>query len=282
MARPTVEAISEATLGDFAAFLEAHMPVRRSAAEWSAALATDWGGTRPNYGFLLRDAGQVVGGIGALYAERVIRGQRERFCNVTSWCVVDSHRKYSMQLAMSLVAQPGYHYTDFSPTRVVAGSLQFLKFRPLDVDVAVIANLPLPFSRGHVLSEPRAVETLLGAEQQAVWRDHAAFPWLGQLLVGDGDEWCHVVYKRRRFKRLACANVVYASDPALLSRYLPRLCWHFLRQGMFSTHVETRMLAALPRFARVRTGFTAKQYLSPTLAPADIDYLYSETVALDL
>ena len=51
---------------------------------------------------------------------------------------------------------------------------------------------------------------------------------------------------------------------------------------MASTHVEKRMLTAPPRLARLRTGFNPKQYLSPTLAASDIDYLYSESVALDL
>ncbi|MBK8376007.1 MAG: hypothetical protein IPL18_14590 [Sphingomonadales bacterium] len=51
---------------------------------------------------------------------------------------------------------------------------------------------------------------------------------------------------------------------------------------MMTTHIERRMLERLPRLARVRTGFNPKQYLSQTLEPSDIDYLYSETIALDL
>jgi hypothetical protein len=51
---------------------------------------------------------------------------------------------------------------------------------------------------------------------------------------------------------------------------------------MLTTHVERRMLAHLPKLAHVRTGFNPKQYLSDSLEASDIDYLYSETVALDL
>ena len=282
MAKPTIEPITDATLPEFAAFLETHMPAQRTTSDWICGLSTDWGGTRPNYGFLMRDQGEVVGGIGALYADRVIRGQPERFCNITSWCVLDSHRKYGMQLAMSLVGQAGYHFTDFSPTKVVAGVLQFLKFRALDEGIAVIPNLPCLPGSWRVLSDPDAIGQQLAPAQAAIWRDHAAFPWLEQLIVGEASQWCHVIYKRRRFKGMACANIVYVSHAPLFSRYLRRLGGYFLRRGMTTTHIETRILESPPRLSRIRRGFIAKQFLSPTLAPADIDYLYSETVALDL
>ena len=80
--------------------------------------------TASNHGFAIRNtAGRMVGGIGAIYAERIIRGRPERFCNITSWCVLDEYRSHSMRLAMALVSQPGYHFTDLSPTTIVAGSL---------------------------------------------------------------------------------------------------------------------------------------------------------------
>lgn len=282
MPKPTIEPITSATLPDFAAFLASHMPVKRSAAQWVAGLSTQWAAPRPNYGFLLRDQGAVVGGIGAFYAERTIRGQPERFCNITSWCVLDSHRRYSMQLAMALVGQAGYHFTDFSPTKVVAGSLQFLKFRALDPDVVVVPNLPgLPFG-ARVLSAPAQVERVLSGALADVWRDHAAFPWLKQLIVGEAGDWCHVIYKRARFKGLPCATIVHVSDSRLFQQWLGRVSGYFFWRGMASTHIEKRRLGQLPPLARVRTGFNPKQYLSPTLGPDDIDYLYSESVALDL
>jgi len=115
-----------------------------------------------------------------------------------------------------------------------------------------------------------------------VWRDHLCFPWLKHVFVGGPDGWCHVVYKSGQFKGMACANVIYLSDGSLFSQYLNRLRKYFFWHGMMTTHVERRMLEYLPKLSRVRTGFNQKQFLSKTLEPADIDYLYSETVALDL
>jgi len=282
MAKPIIEPITEATLPEFAAFLEANMPAKRTAEDWISGLRTNWGEVRPNYGFLMRDDGNVVGGIGAFYADRIIHGQKERFCNITSWCVLDSHRKYSMQLAMSVVGQPGYHFTDFSPTKVVAGALQFLKFKSLDEGVAVIPNLPLPPFSGQVLTDPQEIARRLSDPMAKIWRDHSSFPWLKQLIIGGPAEWCHVIYKRGAFKGLPCANIIYVSDGGLLGHHLHRLAWHFFWQGMMTMHIERRQLGRLPKLAQVRTGFNPKQFLSPTLESSDIDYLYSETVALDL
>ncbi|MBL0355090.1 MAG: hypothetical protein WAS49_03695 [Candidatus Dechloromonas phosphoritropha] len=282
MTKPIIEPITDQTLPEFAAFLEFNMPVSRSAEDWILGLRVSWCESRPNYGFLMRDQGEVVGGIGAFYADRIIGGQKEKFCNITSWCVLDSHRKYSMQLTMSIVAQRGYHFTDFSPTKVVAGTLQFFKFKSLDEGIAVVPNLPLPLFSGRVLTESCDIEQNLTGKMLDVWRDHTKFPWLHHLIVGKTNDWCYVIYKPRRFKSLPCSKVIYLSDGRVFNRYLNCLSWHFFWQGMMTTHVEKRMLSEIPMTAIVRTGFNPKQFLSQTLEPKDIDYLYSETVALDL
>lgn len=281
MARPDIEAITADTLPEFAKFLAEHMSVSKPFAEWQGGLSVGWDKSRPNYGFLLRDDGKVVGGIGAFYAARTIRGKTEHFCNITSWCVLDSHRQQSMRLAMAVIGQPGYHFTDFSPTAVVSKSLRFLKFKGLDERQAVILNLPLPFG-GKLFHRPADIERSLDGPALQVYRDHATFPWLSHVLVGDGRTWCHVIYKRDHFKGFAAAKVLYLSDADLFDRHFRRLSAHFLRQGLVSTHVDYRFLKRELWPSAIREGFNVKVFLSPTLQPEDIDYLYSESVALDL
>lgn len=282
MAKPTVEPILDDNLPEFAEFLAENMPAKRSKLDWMTGLKTAWEGSRPNYGFLMKDDGKVVGGIGAYYAERAIRGKIEKFCNITSWCVLDSHRKFSMQLAMHVVKQEGYHFTDFSPTKVVAGVLQFLKFAPLEDAVAVVPNLPLPSFSGRVIDDPAQIEKLLDAAQLAVWRDHVQFPWLNHLVFGKPGQWCYLIYKKGCFKGFSSSRIIYVGDQGAFDQYRSALGWYFFWKGILTTHVEQRMLKALPRLAMVRSGFNPKQFLSTTLSASDIDYLYSESVALDL
>jgi hypothetical protein len=280
--RPIVEAVTDATVGEFAAFLHEHLDSSRSTADWIDGLRTHWGATRPNYGYILRDKGRIVGGIGAIYADRVVHGESVALCNITSWCVLDDYRQQSMRLAISLVSQPGYHFTDFSPTRTVAGVLQFLKFRPIDERQAVIFNLPWFPLGTRILTAPSDIAKALDRDAIRIYRDHERFRWLRHVLVGDGDRWCHVIYKIGRFKNLPSARVIHVGDGGLTPRMVRRLCAHLLRKGMATSHIEMRFLPEPPWPARIRAGFIPKLFASATLAAADIDNLYSESVAMDL
>lgn len=282
MAKPIIEAVTDATLDEFAEFLHQHLSHEQSAAQWADRFRAAWTDSRPNYGFVLRDAGNIVGGIGAFYAERTIRGQLEKTCNITSWCVLDAYRQQSMRLAMSVIGQPGYHFTDFSPTKVVSGTLQFFKFRPLDERQAVLLNLPSLLSKGKVLDRRAEIEAALEGPQLQIYREHADFPWLRHIVLGMPGDWCHIIYKRRTFKGFPAASVIYLSNGETFCKYFRRLGGYFLVKGLISTHVECRFLPYLPSPSAVRSGFNPKLYLSQTLQDGDIDYLYSETVALDL
>ena len=284
MARPTIEPITLQTLPEFARFLEQHMPATRSAQAWEQSLRAPWPSPVDNLGFALRDAGRIVGGIGAYYGLRTIRGQSLRTCNITSWCVLDAHRQQSMRLGMSLIGQSGLNFTNFSPTKVVGATLQFLKFKELDGRTAVMPNLPWPgLSGGRIVTDPRQIEAALEGEALRAYRDHAGLPWLRHLLVGRPGSWCHVIYKRRSYKGLPTAHLLHVGDRAVLAEHFRRLLAHLLMRGFASTQVELRLLGAPPPQPHaVRTGFTPKLFLSQELSEPDIDYLYSETLALDL
>jgi hypothetical protein len=282
MAQPIIEPVTTQMLPEFAEFLHTHLTNARSAKQWVEGLNKSWGMTPPNHGYVLRDDGKIVGGIGAYYAERTIRGEKQRTCNITSWCVLDAYRKQSMRLAMTLIEQKEFHFTDFSPTKVVGGVLQFLKFKPLDDRQVVIANLPWPALGSKLISRPQQIEAALTGDGLKKYRDHANFSWLSHVLIGASNQWCHVIYKLGRFKGVSSAHVLYLSDAVLFEKHFPRLSRYFLLKGIISTHVECRFLSRNPWPSKVRSGFNAKVYLSPTLKDSDIDYLYSETMALDL
>lgn len=283
MARPAIEALTADQLPEFAEFLHRHLDGSRTPAQWVAGLSPPWMHDAPNHGFVLRDEGRIVGGIGALYARRTVAGREERFCNITSWCVLDSHRQHSMRLAMAVVGQKGYHFTDFSPTKTVSGTLQFLKFKPLDDRQVVTLNLPWLFSAGlRITDDPAQIGQMPDAGVRRAYDDHRGHPWLRHAFITAGDACCHLIYKRRRFKGLPVAAILHASDAALLRRGWRALGGHLLRRGMVGTLVEWRLLGAAPWPSRMRSGFVPKVYLSETLDAGQIDYLYSEQMVLDL
>ena len=282
MSRPQIEAVTPATLPEFAEFLHQHLDSGRSSQDWAAQLRRSWMVEPPNHGFVLRVDGAIVGGIGAFYAEREIAGQLHKTCNISSWCVLDAYRTQSMRLAMALTSQPGFSFSDFSPTKVVAGTLSFLKFKNLPDGEWVLPNLPLP-AGGRVLTAPADIEAACSGSALQDYRRHRDFPWLRHVVVGRPGAWCHVIYKRRALKGLASAAVLHASDRDLLARHWRRLGCHFLRHGLLLAQLPCWLSPAAPAApARLRSGFNPKQFLSTALAPEQIDMLYSEQMALDL
>jgi hypothetical protein len=286
MALPTLEPIGDDDLPEFCRFLTENLSAERTPEAWAQAFRQTWCPNKPNNGFLLRQDGRIVGGIGAIYAERVVRGRPERFCNITSWCVLDEFRTQSGRLAMAVVSQPGFHFTDLTPTEVVAKTLQFFKFKPMDERHIVWPNLPWPVARLagiRVVADADRIGALLRPDDAKAYDDHRHLPWLRHLAVGRCGAWCHVVWRTTRLKGVRGAMVLAFSDAELFLRCRSALASHLLlRHGLPYTRVEARLLPRVPKPSLELAGYRNKVYRSETLGQADISNLYSELVALDL
>lgn len=283
MPQVLIEPITDSILTEFATFLHTNLDQSRSSTEWESELHVDWQPDRPNYGFVLKDNNRIVGGIGTFYKDRIVHGKIEKICNITSWCVLDTHRQHSMRLAMTVINQLGYSFTDFSPTKNVGATLQFLNFISLDERQAVILNLPwFTFNNVTVLHQTDNIKQSLKDSALQIYEDHATFPWLNHVLVGKPNNWCHVIYKKSMFKGLPASSIIYLSDKELFNQYFPQLSSHLFFKGYMSSHVECRFIKHPPRLSAIRSGFNQKLYLSNTLNKEDIDYLYSEVMALNI
>jgi hypothetical protein len=286
MALPTLHPIRDEDLPAFCRFLTEHLSNERSPEAWAEAFRQNWCRDKPNNGFMLRDGERIVGGIGAIYAERMVRGRPERFCNITSWCVLDAYRTQSGRLALAVVSQPGFHFTDLTPTEVVSKTLQFFKFKPMDERHLIVPNVPWPFGPAasvRVVADPARIEALLGPDDARAYRDHRHLPWLHHLAVGHRDRWTHVVWRRTRLKNVPGAMILAVGDAELFLRCRLAVGNHLLwRHAAPYMRIEARLLPRLPRPSLVLAGYRNKVYRSDTLTERDISNLYSELVALDL
>jgi hypothetical protein len=286
MAPPSLQPIRDEDLPEFCRFLTENLSAERAPEAWAQAFLQNWCPDKPNNGFVIRHDGRIVGGIGAIYAERMVRGRPERFCNITSWCVLDAFRTQSGRLAMAVVSQPGFHFTDLTPTEVVSKTLQFFKFKPMDERHVVWPNLPWPFARlrgMRVIADPDRIDEVLSTDDARAFRDHRHLPWLHHLAVGRPGAWCHVVWRRTRLKGIPGAMILAVSDPELFLRCRLAVASHLLlRHAAPYTRVEARLLPRVPKPSIELAGYRNKVFRSETLTQADISNLYSELVALDL
>ncbi|MBL0748525.1 hypothetical protein [Nocardioides baculatus] len=260
-------------------FLATHLNPRVSPGDWAAMVVPPWPADAPNHGYLLRTGGDLVGVHLAFYSTREVHGRVERFCNLGAWCVLESHRAHGLRLLRALLRQPGYTFTDLSPSGQVVDVNRRLEFQDIDTATVLVPNLPWPVaSRGASVTEDPDVlaRTLTGADR-VIHADHAASLAVRHLLLVAGDEHCYVAVRRDRRKNLPVfASLLHIGNRDLFARHGGLVFRHLLRRGALATLVELRLVDVRPPRSWELTSPRPKMFRSTGLAEDDIDYMYSE------
>ncbi len=267
-----------------AEFLHANLNGRVPANHWAAALDVPWEVESPNAGFMLLDGEAVVGAQLAFYSERRIDGGTERFCNLGAWCVLPAYRFHSLRLLRAALGQPGYHFTDLSPSGNVIGINERLDFRFLDTSTVLVPNLPWPKRSGDAVisSEPAVIERSLSGDDLQLYRDHAETGAARHLVASRDGESCYVIFRKDRWKRIRLfVSLLHVSNPPLFRALARPLASHLLIQhGAIATLAEPRVVGYRPRLGfSIRTP-RRKMFRSAALEPAVVDDLYSELVCV--
>jgi hypothetical protein len=271
-------------VGAVADFMHAQLNPRVSSAAWARAMFTPWASGAPNRGFLLRAEGKVVGAYLAYYSRRVVRGQEIDVCNLGAWCVLDDHRASGFRLLRALLAQPGYHFTDLSPSGNVIALNERLGFSRLDTTTWLVPNLPRPSPRGvRVTCDPDTVSSRISPDARELYIDHRATAAARHLLVEADGRPCYVIFRHDRRKGLPMfASILYASDPDLCRSHIGAVATHLLvRHGVAATLCEARVVGGRPVGSLAVPHPRPKMFLSDLLGPDDVDYLYSELECLE-
>jgi hypothetical protein len=280
----TVRPIGADDIGAVAEFLHAHQSDRVSVTSWEAVMSPPWDTVQPNHGFVLDDAGEVVGAHLALYSERLIHGRLEAICNLGAWCVLPSHRHHGLRLLRALLRQRGYHFTDLSPSGNVVPLNLRLGFTQLDTATALTPNVPWPpRSRGvRLVTRPEEIPHHLSERDLQIHQDHARAAAANHLVVVRGDKTCYVVFRRDRRKGMPLfASFIYVSDPSVFRVLGGHVRRHLLlRHRIPFTLSELRIVGSRPRVSTMLSSPRSKMYRSPTLGAGDIDYLYSELACI--
>lgn len=267
-----------------ARFLTAHLNKRVAPDRWEQALSVPWEVEQPNHGFLLRSEGAVVGAYLAYYSQQPVGGVLEHFCNLGAWCVLDGHRHQGTRLFTRLLAQEGYHFTDFSPSGNVVALNRRLKFVDLDTTTELVPNAPLPRRRGavRVTGDPDALLETLSPGELALYRDHRSAAAARHLLVSTPREHCYVVFRRDTRKHVrAFGSILHVSNPELFRAAAGQVGGHLLtRHAIPVTLVERRVAGGPVHRGRTLARSRPKMFRSKTLAADQVAYLYSELTCL--
>jgi hypothetical protein len=265
-------------------FLNKNLNSRISGTEWARAACVPWSVEAPNHGFMLLDEDDIVGVYLAFYSTRTIQGSTERFCNLGAWCVLPGYRLHSLQLLKALLAQPGYHFTDLSPSGNTVPINERLKFKRLDTATALMPNLPWPSWARHrrVGSEHTIIERILTGDELKVFRDHQHARATKHVVMTLGNEHCYVIFRRdRRMNLPLFASVLYVSHPPLFQRMAGCFARHVLVRYLVPfTLMELRIVGGQPKGSFLLRSSRPKMFKSDSLHPDQIDNLYSELVCV--
>jgi hypothetical protein len=265
-------------------FLSQNLNRRIGGADWARAARVPWPVEAPNHGFMLLDESDIVGVYLAFYSSRTIEGRTERFCNLGAWCVSPKYRLHSLRLLRALLGQPGYHFTDLSPSGNTVPINERLKFTRLDTATALMPNLPWPSwpGRHRVSSERTTIERVLTGSELQIYQDHQRAQAARHVVMSRGDEQCYVIYRRDRRRNLPLfASVLYVSNPSLFQTMVGIFGRHLLfRHRVPMTLMELRIVGGLPAGSFLLRSPRPKMFKSDSLKPGQIDNLYSELVCV--
>lgn len=266
-------------------FYHAHLNATLSPMAWRRAFDQPWIEDKPNNGYMLVDGGEVVGVFGGIYSQRIIRGKMEKFCNHSSWMVLDAYRRQSLSLLTAMLEHTDHHITSLTPNPDVAEICAYMGgFKLLSNHITIVPNMPWrqPFST-HVEGKPHVVKRLLEAEALRDFENHRPFSWLGQVVVGQPGDYCHVVFKKKIWKKIPSAVILHLSAPESFLRHYRTLGYYLLtRHFMGTMHIPTRFLPAIPRLSWHTMETQPRMYISDSLGEGDHSFLYTEVTALNL
>lgn len=261
-------------------FLHDHLNGRISAPQWADSMLPTWQVDAPNHGYMLLEGDHVVGVQLAFYSVRETEAGPVRMCNVAAFCVLPEHRAQSVRLLRAILSQPGYSFTDLSPSGNVRPLNLRLGFRQLDTATALAPNLAwlLALPRMQVTGDRDVIAATLRGADRKIFMDHRR-AWAAQhLLLVDGDRYCHIIFRRDRRKGLPLfATILHVSDPDLFSAGRAQVFRHLLlRHGAAFTLLELRLVRDRPPLSLLLPGHRPKMFRSEQLKPEAVDYLYSE------
>ena len=276
-----LQQVSDTDIEDVTLFLEENMKRGIRAKEFRTIFEYPWLATKPTLGYLLRAENKVVGFAGGFFAERMIGGRVEKFCNLTNWCVLPEYRTQSLSLISGIINRREYTITQLTPIPSVEALFWAMRYRLLNE--FKLFSLPLAhcwtllrrpkFLYGH--SDERFGAYITEDERKAVVNHEGT--GCKHLVLGDGKDVCCLVWKRRKKKGVAFSEILYVRNAQLLLRHFERVKLHIMASDLVGlVAVDERLLGCRPRF--VMRYRRVSLYKSDRLEPEQIDNLYSELV----
>jgi hypothetical protein len=190
----------------------------------------------PKYGYLLEDAGGVVGVILLIYSRHDDAAGSGVRCNLSSWCVDKKYRGYAVVLHATAVKREDVTYVNVSPAPHTRRAVEAVRFKRFCDGQIVFAPILSPARRNiRVVSfAAEAPESaLLSPSEREILAEHAHLGCRSLVCVEGGVAYPFVFQRRAAFHRLVpCQQLIYCRSmdelvqcAGSIGRYLLLRAW---------------------------------------------------------
>jgi hypothetical protein len=244
---------------------------------WRALFDLPWPTAHRERGFVLEDAGRVVGFFGTVW--------RGHVCNLSTWVTLPEYRAHSLRLLQAVLGLEDCTLTCHTPDGKLYPLYKKFGFADLETHVRVLPPCPPLAALWPAWRTTTCVEKIaprLHGREAEICAHHRGLR-CGHLLVWRGDEYCYVIFTRTRGRRAWFAQVQWISHPQIFAARLGDVRRALLlATGTPLVMIGRRLVEGLALPGREVALATPAVYRSATLRPADIDNLYSEVLLLGL
>lgn len=250
---------------------------------WNKIFVSPWKTTEDFCGYLLLKDGDIKGYLGLIFSQRILNGEVEKFCNMTSWVVSEDSRSHSLPMLLKALRLKDYTFTNFTASPAVATILGKLRFTEFPVHQRVLIPIPQFSGRGHGCDfDPQVIRGKLIDADRTIFDDHQTLDCVHLLLRSKRGN-CYVLLRKIKRKKISFMKVHYLSDADVfhesIEPLLARIC---LRLRVFGLMVDERYIGARVFRASLKYPHQRRAYFkSNSIVDSNsIDTLYSEVVIL--
>lgn len=249
---------------------------------------TQWSSNFDYCGYVLMDRKKVVGFIGTLFSERIIKGKQHQFCNLTCWIVEDDYRQHSLHLLFPILSLKNITITNLSPSQRAEIIFKAFKFKILEKKHIIFPYIPYllfpEIFKFKISDEKNIIDSRLNKIDLNLFHDHCSL-FCKHLLIyhQHKSDYCYLIFNKIKKKKIGFTQILYISNAVIFRKLFPCIQFFFLKRNKtFFTLIDERLLQDAPFGVFKRQLKLPKLYRSYDLEADEIDNLYTEMYLLNM
>lgn len=284
-----IRAAGPADVDGICQLLHTKMNSKFSVERWSRLMSYPWLAEKPDFGKVVESDGQILGYTGLIYSDRMIGNpqsgfRKERFASMSSWYLDKSLRGRGLGKGMLLATMENLDqtFTIFTNSSKPIGIVKALGYQVLDDRRYHWHKTGLASEAITLIRDFDSIVLRASDIQRQILEDMRSMPVTPVFLETDGRQALLFFSIKSKGEDVLWFDLLYTSDPELFTDCAQSLADTLLPDTPSVLAADSRLIKPPPADTFCQHLPVERHYLSKTVAPQEIDFLYSELQLLDL